>query len=67
MGDLLAHVIPDLNLIKKGMFVKFKTVSNMNLNNATDPYCYFPFSIFFLLQNSNLFFISFSKPWSVGW
>ncbi len=28
MGDLLAHAIPNLNLIKKDMVVKFETLSN---------------------------------------
>jgi len=55
MGDLLAPPIPNLNLIKKEMVVKFKTVLDMNLN-------YFPFSIFFFLQASSLSLISFSKP-----
>jgi len=66
MGDLLAPPIPNLNLIKKEMVVKFKTVLDMNLNDASKWHRYFSLSILFFLQASSLFLISFSNPCSVG-
>lgn len=71
MEDLLTTAISTLNLIKKDMVFEFKTVPNMNLNDAnlndaTDQDCGFPFSSLFFLQSSSLFLISFSNPWSEG-
>ena len=56
----------ELNLIKKDMTTEFKTVFDMNLNDASKRHRYFPFSILFFLQASSLFLISFSNPCSVG-